>query len=868
MISNIKKIKNVGKYEMFCGTELFEKNTMIFGFNGAGKSTLSDIFYSLASKEKDGIIAQRRTLNRPNEHGLKEIEVILSDEFGNDIIFSDDTWNNVPPNMHVFNNYYIEDHVFVSKHLQGNAIPIGMGAEGTKYMKQRETLIDANKKLISKINDNITLLGSAGYKIKDFSNQRVTEKTKIKRFENMASFTLYSVNEKKVIEEKIKNNTKYTKELADIETCENLYQGIREVSPIDITILMKKVKKTVRISSKEIAKFLSESLTTVDIKWAVKGYRNQKDTSKCPMCGQTIAEKRAILLFDKLGKYISQNKDENIRIFCSELHLIVGKLKMLDLENKVIVMKQIIDILNANFLLLKRDIQRLEKGLEWGKQENYILQGVIQKIYDKAENPYIEINLSDEEEKCILSINQVIRNIRRLSDIIQQVKERLEKKIEKTISMDDMNVIYALSYGNNRNIAEQIRDDSSIYIRNEKKISELNEKIDDCYNQIKLDEINGYLSKLNTHIAIEVIKNKYYVRLKDFEAKEYEKGKEMFFSEGESRAVAFAYFLAEVNSTENKDVNSIIIIDDPICSMDLNRKSIISYQISEMMKNTQWQVIIMTHDISFVERIEGFLSRGISCKKLDLRSEKNDFLLLDIKDYLTDDTHVYEEFIRDAEKEDDELVRIVALMSMRPYASVKKVSERDYKDIEKKATYFSHTLYSKKENMKFKKEDYDCARIKEYVDLISVKTGLHIDSEKIVSGYSFDGFDFNKISTLYTNIPLDSMKNARKKVLLMRLLIEACFFQLSKKDSFNFGKIGYVYNQVIKENKDDADKYRMCKALKEIYDSSKKYHHGADDGSLLGIAWINPNEIEYYDKVLNDIIANIKTNYTVRTLIA
>ena len=69
----------------------------------------------------------------------------------------------------------------------------------------------------------------------------------------MASFTLYSVNEKKVIEEKIKNNTKYTKELADIETCENLYQGIREVSPIDITILMKKVKKTVRISSKEIA---------------------------------------------------------------------------------------------------------------------------------------------------------------------------------------------------------------------------------------------------------------------------------------------------------------------------------------------------------------------------------------------------------------------------------------------------------------------------------------------------------------------------------------------------------------------------------------------------------------------------------------
>ena len=79
MITQIKSIRNVGKYELFCGSEQFEKNTMIFGFNGAGKSTLSDIFYSLALKEKAGMITRRRTLNRPDEHGEKEIEIILSD---------------------------------------------------------------------------------------------------------------------------------------------------------------------------------------------------------------------------------------------------------------------------------------------------------------------------------------------------------------------------------------------------------------------------------------------------------------------------------------------------------------------------------------------------------------------------------------------------------------------------------------------------------------------------------------------------------------------------------------------------------------------------------------------------------------------
>ncbi len=99
-------------------------------------------------------------------------------------------------------------------------------------------------------------------------------------------------------------------------------------------------------------------------------------------------------------------------------------------------------------------------------------------------------------------------------------------------------------------------------------------------------------------------------------------GKKLFFSEGKERAVSFAYFLSEVNDLQNSDKGKIIVIDDPICSMDLSRKSIISYQISEMMKNPLWQVIVMTHDIGFVERIEGFFTRGITCKKLELRSEK------------------------------------------------------------------------------------------------------------------------------------------------------------------------------------------------------------------------------------------------------
>ena len=104
--------------------------------------------------------------------------------------------------------------------------------------------------------------------------------------------------------------------------------------------------------------------------------------------------------------------------------------------------------------------------------------------------------------------------------------------------------------------------------------------------------------------------------------------------------------------------------------------------------------------------------------------------------------------------------------------------------------------------------------------------------------------------------------------MLMRPLIEACFFQLSSRSKFDPEHIGSMYSKTIKANKNDPLKYKMCIELKELYDASKKYHHGADEGSLLGISWVNPNEIEYFDARLQEIVEIIKDNGMIRELSA
>lgn len=86
MITKIKEIYNLGKYENFVGNQVIGKQQIIFGFNGSGKSTLSDVFYSLASKQP--ISLNRRTLDKITGEKAGKIGIILGIET-EDVVYSE-----------------------------------------------------------------------------------------------------------------------------------------------------------------------------------------------------------------------------------------------------------------------------------------------------------------------------------------------------------------------------------------------------------------------------------------------------------------------------------------------------------------------------------------------------------------------------------------------------------------------------------------------------------------------------------------------------------------------------------------------------------------------------------------------------------
>jgi wobble nucleotide-excising tRNase len=78
-------------------------------------------------------------------------------------------------------------------------------------------------------------------------------------------------------------------------------------------------------------------------------------------------------------------------------------------------------------------------------------------------------------------------------------------------------------------------------------------------------------------------------------------------SEGDRRTLAFAFFIATVNSDPDL-AKKLIVIDDPMCSLDANRKSQ-TKEILRVISTRAEQLIVLAHDPFFIRDLKEVLSQ-------------------------------------------------------------------------------------------------------------------------------------------------------------------------------------------------------------------------------------------------------------------
>lgn len=113
------------------------------------------------------------------------------------------------------------------------------------------------------------------------------------------------------------------------------------------------------------------------------------------------------------------------------------------------------------------------------------------------------------------------------------------------------------------------------------------------------DNLRQYFGK--TDIEIKLIDGTYKFMREEREAKH--------LSDGERTAIAFAYFITQLEDEALKDIKPIVYLDDPICSLDSNHiYNVLGIIKSKLNHEHVEQLFISTHNFEFFNLVKMWMS--------------------------------------------------------------------------------------------------------------------------------------------------------------------------------------------------------------------------------------------------------------------
>ncbi|WP_421920105.1 AAA family ATPase [Marinifilum sp.] len=240
-------------------------------------------------------------------------------------------------------------------------------------------------------------------------------------------------------------------------------------------------------------------------------------------------------------------------------------------------------------------------------EQKILAQNIVSDIQNKTANVRTEIKISTAQHSTIeAAIDESIKVItegeqaKQLADLLKaktllEHKEKFNTHLAKFETYVKKQVW--LKKAAKANFAKRKITSS------EKMLSER------YFNQKYIDVFNEECNKLNGNFGIDI--NHTGSAGKSFrQLKLKGKNPNTVLSEGEQKVIAIADFLAEMQLSE---VNRGIVFDDPVTSLDENRKSEIAERLAK--ESSKKQVIIFTHDLVFVSSLIGH------CKELNISND-------------------------------------------------------------------------------------------------------------------------------------------------------------------------------------------------------------------------------------------------------
>jgi wobble nucleotide-excising tRNase len=573
---------------------------LVYGWNGTGKTTLSRVL--------------RHLEKRTTPQGEVKLKLSSGEFEGN-------KFPNLNIPVRVFNRDFVNESVFRK---DGGELPpiFVFGAESVEKQKEVERLKGERAKAQLKLDAAHTEKDKAVKYLDNFCIDRARVIKDTLRSSGQNPYNNYDKSDfKRDAKKMAKGGDGSAHRLSDQDRQRLLTQH-RETPKAKV----QKVKYTLP-NLPEMADKVSQLLNTTVVSATIETLKNDSKLSewtreglelhrhrkaeRCLFCEQPLPKERLAALeahFSAQYEQLMQRLDQLIR----KLQWLFKATTELQLPHKA----EFYDDLETEY-------QAAEEGLRQALEEvKRFLDAAVQALMEKKGRPFerveCELRAPSVDGEAVEKLNAVIRKHNQACDDFQtrvtKARERLARAMIAEVLGEFVSRRDALERAE-----EKLKAAREKVQRLDAKIALLEREI--VEHRRPAEELNEDLRKYLGHdeLRVEVRDTGYTITRGGVPAQT--------LSEGEMTAIALLYFLKSLQDREFDLRDGVVVLDDPISSLDANALYLAFGFIRERTKDVG-QLIILTHNFTFFRQVRNWFHHLPNQKKKDISRRPARFYML------------------------------------------------------------------------------------------------------------------------------------------------------------------------------------------------------------------------------------------------
>ena len=609
MLERISTVKGVGLLHNADGrAHSLKKATFIYADNGRGKSTLASIFRS-CSTNNPSLVINRRTIDSTDEQ-----EILLRFSHGEISKFKNGVWDKSRPEILVFDSDFVEQNVYaggqVSTTQRKSLLQFALGESSVVAQREYDQADHAWKLAIEAVRETTSRLSTVhqGLNLEEFKKI-----TKVPDADEQIIVLNSRIAEARNIG------------LIQAKASPKLLQYPRlEYSRI-ISILKTSIDNIDLMAESQVRAHLDLHQKHGLEKWISDG-NNFGESENCLFCNQSL---NGVDIIRAYRSYFNQDYNRlksdvfnlSTLINASFPEKIIDNLKS-QVETASAVIngwQEYLEILPPTFnesdsRQALSNIRTILERLKQQKESNLLEEiSTDDQTHQIVDNWQVIINALDScNEQINISIQQIAEYKENLSNVdIEQLRQQInELEFAQVRHRED--IIDLLDQLNSSQQTEVLTQ-----TKKQTKKTALNQVMQTTLDSYK-DRINQLLWSFGAQFFIPNINFDYRGSLRSDYSLEMRGSKialtggipdfNTSLSEGDKRTLAFAFFIASTESTLNL-ADKIIIIDDPMSSLDLNRKQQTQTILMRLYQSCK-QLVVIAHDMHFLRNLRDSLPRN------------------------------------------------------------------------------------------------------------------------------------------------------------------------------------------------------------------------------------------------------------------